>query len=134
MIGAPGTWGLPVRTILIDDHPAFLMALVPVLRQLSGIEIVGQAHSGGAGLRLAAELKPSLVLVDFSMPDMNGADVTLALKTRDPSITVIILSNHAEQEYMDAAKESGADGYALKSNLEVELLPKLRQLTHPASP
>jgi len=116
-----------MRTLLVDDHPAYLAALAALLGRQPGIEIVGQANSGSEGLKLAAELKPGLVLVDFTMPDMNGADVTLALKGGPAPPRVVVVSNHDAQEYRDMAFKSGADGYALKSELDKELMPLLRR-------
>jgi len=117
-----------MRTILVDDHPAYLAALAKVLQRHPGIEIVGQAYNGQEGLKLAAALKPDLVLVDFSMPDMNGAQVVAALKAGSAPPRVIVVSNHDEQEYRERAFKSGADGYALKSELDEELTPLLKRL------
>jgi DNA-binding NarL/FixJ family response regulator len=117
-----------MRTILVDDHPAYLAALAQLVQRQPGIEIVGRAYSGKEGLKLAQALQPELVLVDFSMPDMNGAQVAQALKAGPAPPRVIVVSNHDEQEYRDKAFSSGADGYALKSELESELLPLLKRL------
>jgi DNA-binding NarL/FixJ family response regulator len=117
-----------MRTILVDDHPAYLAALAKVVERHAGIEIVGKAYNGQEGLKLAAALKPELVLVDFSMPGMNGAEVVSALKAGPAPPLVIIVSNHDEQEYRDRAFKSGADGYALKSELDEELVPLLKRL------
>src|SRR5690348_3194939 len=123
------TMELPgMRTILIDDYPPFLMALAAMLRQQPGIDVVGEAHNGSAGLKLAAELKPELVLVDFSMPDMSGADVTRALKKTPNPPKVVVVSFHAAPEYRDMALQAGADGYVVKSEIHRDLMPLLPQL------
>lgn len=114
-----------MRTILVDDHALFLATLAAFLRRETGLEIVGQAYNGRESLALAAELKPELVLVDFSMPGMNGAEVATALKAGPTPPRVVVVSNHEEQEYRDKALKSGADGYVLKSDLKA-LLPLLQ--------
>ena len=116
-----------MRTILVDDHPSYLAMLTVLLQRQPGIEIVGQASNGSEALKLAAELKPQLVLMDFSMPGMSGADATLVLKAGFTPPLVVIVSNHEEQEYRDRALKSGADGYVLKSELDKELLPLLQR-------
>ena len=117
-----------MRTILVDDHKQFLDALAALLRRQPGIELVGEAYDGARGLALAAELKPDLVLVDFSMPDMNGAEVAQALKSSAKPPIVVIVSNHDGQEYQDRAMQCGSDGYVVKSEVADQLLPLLSRL------
>jgi DNA-binding NarL/FixJ family response regulator len=118
----------PMRAILVDDYPPLLAALTTLLRTYDGIEIVGRAHTGGDGLKLAEEQQPDLVLVDFSMPDMNGAVVTRKLKARAAPPKVVVMSFHAEPEYRDMAMDAGADAYLVKSDLYQELMPLLRRI------
>lgn len=119
----------PMRTLLVDDYPPLLTALATLLRTYEGVEIVGRAHTGGDGLKLAEEQKPDLVLVDFSMPDMNGAAVTRKLKTgAQPPPKVVVMSFHAEPEYRDLAMDAGADAYLVKSELYQELMPLLKRM------
>ncbi|HEY1992141.1 MAG TPA: response regulator, partial [Gammaproteobacteria bacterium] len=70
----------PLRTVLVDDYPPLLAALATLLRGRADIEIVGHASNGRDGLKLAEEQQPDLVLVDFSMPDIDGVAVTRRLK------------------------------------------------------
>lgn len=118
----------PMRTILVDDYPPLLAALTTLLRTYGGVEIVGRAHTGGDGLKLADEQEPDLVLVDFTMPDMNGAAVTRKLKSRKSPPKVVVMSFHAEPEYREMALDAGADAYLVKSDLYQELMPLLKRL------
>ena len=118
----------PMRTILVDDYPPLLAALATLLRTYEGIEIVGRANSGSDGLKLAAEHDPDLVLVDFSMPDMDGVSVTRKLKSRPNPPKVVVMSFHAEPEYRDMALHAGADAYLVKTDLYHELMPLLERI------
>lgn len=118
----------PMRTILVDDYAPLLAALATLLRTYRGVEIVGRANTGSAGLKLAAEQAPDLVLVDFSMPDMDGVSVTRKLKTGPNPPKVVVMSFHAEPEYRDMAMQAGADAYLVKTDLYHELMPLLERI------
>jgi two-component system response regulator NreC len=119
-----------MRAIVVDDYPPFLTALIALLSGKSGIEVVGQAHNGEDALKLAAAVRPELVLVDFTMPGMNGIEVARKLKSVpiEPKPKVIVMSFHAEPEYKDMALQAGADGYLVKTEIHQELLPLLRRI------
>jgi DNA-binding NarL/FixJ family response regulator len=114
-----------MRTLLIDDYPPFLAALSKFLELQSTVEIVGRARSGDEGLRLAAELKPELVLVDFSMYGTDGLDVIRKLKAGPHPPRVVVLSIHTEPEYRNKARQAGADAYVAKSEIHAKLLESL---------
>ena len=118
----------PMRTILVDDYPPLLAALATLLRTYEGVEIVGRANTGSDGLKLAAEHGPDLVLVDFSMPDMDGVSVTRKLKSSPKPPKVVVMSFHAEPEYRDMAMHAGADAYLVKTDLYHELMPLLERI------
>ena len=118
----------PMRTILVDDYPPLLAALATLLRTYGGVEIVGRANTGSDGLKLAAEQVPDLVLVDFSMPDMDGVAVTRKLKAGPNPPKVVVMSFHAEPEYRDMAMHAGADAYLVKTDLYHELMPLLERI------
>jgi DNA-binding NarL/FixJ family response regulator len=118
----------PMRAILIDDYPPLLAALATLLRTYQGVEIVGRANTGSDGLKLASEQNPDLVLVDFSMPDMDGVAVTRRLKASPNPPKVVVMSFHAEPEYRDMAMHAGADAYLVKTDLYHELMPLLERI------
>ena len=118
-----------MRAIVVDDYPPFLTALISLLGSKNGIEVVGQAHNGQDALTLALEAKPDLVLVDFTMPGMNGIEVARRLKSMPVAPKVIVMSFHAEAEYRDMALQAGADAFLVKTEIHQELVPLLRRIT-----
>lgn len=117
-----------MRALVVDDHPPFLMALTALLGSKSGVEVVGQAHNGADALKLAETSRPDLVLVDFSMPGMTGAEVARKLKAEPWAPKVVVMSFHADAEYRDMALRAGADAYLVKTDMHRELLPLLQRL------
>ena len=118
-----------MRAIVVDDYPPFLTALTSLLGGKNGIEVGRQAHNGEDALKLAAEVKPDLVLVDFTMPGMNGIEVARKLKSAPGAPKVIVMSFHAEPEYRDMALQAGADAFLVKTEIHQELVPLLRRIT-----
>jgi DNA-binding NarL/FixJ family response regulator len=117
-----------MRVILIDDYLPFLAVLSALLQRQPDIEVVGQALNGEDGLRLAAELKPDLVLVDYSMYGTDGCDVTRTLKSTTTPPQVIMLSFHHELEYRQMALQAGVDAFVGKSEIHEKLLPLLEKI------
>lgn len=117
-----------VRIFLVDDHAEFLAALARVLSGDPHVEMIGQAHSGTEALERTAELAPDLVLVDLSMPDMNGLEVTRQLKRLPNAPRVVMLTVHDLPQYRAAAKEAGADGFVSKAGFGTQLRPTIRAL------
>ena len=118
----------PMRTILVDDYPPLLAALATLLRTHQSVEIVGRANNGTDGLKLAAEQNPDLVIIDFSMPDIDGVSVTRKLKASAHPPKVVVMSFHAEPEYRDMAIHAGADAYLVKTDIYHELMPLLERI------
>jgi DNA-binding NarL/FixJ family response regulator len=98
------------------------MALEP------GLKIVGVAHSGREALKQLEQLQPSLVLMDVTMPDANGLDITRIVKEQPAAPYVIILTLHNNSEYRAAAAAAGADGFVPKWEVGTKLLPLIQTL------
>jgi DNA-binding NarL/FixJ family response regulator len=90
-----------------------------------GIEVVGEARDGEQAIRKAREIEPDLVLMDLKMPHVNGLSATRTLKREMPALKVIIITLYGDQEYREAAKGSGADGFLTKDLVGWELVPAI---------
>ncbi|MDJ0865761.1 MAG: response regulator transcription factor [Myxococcota bacterium] len=114
------------RILLVDDHGIFLQGLRALLSQRPDVEVVGEVTEGRAALEVAAECRPDVVIMDLSMPGMNGMDATRQLVKRFPDTKVLCLSMHAESLFVEAALEAGAAGYLLKDCVLDELARAIR--------
>jgi DNA-binding NarL/FixJ family response regulator len=101
------------RALIADDHPAFRAGL-RFLLEASGIEVVGEAATGREAVARARELAPDVVLMDLSMPDLNGIEATAQLVAAAPGTGVIVLTMFEQDESLFAAVRAGARGYLLK--------------------
>jgi len=111
-----------------DDDQRFLEIVKCHLEKDPDLSIVGQATDGEQAIRLARELQPDVVLMDISMPRLNGLEATRQIKTEQPNTKVVILTNHDEEPYRKAATENGADSFLRKKTLRTALLPTIRQV------
>ncbi len=114
------------RVMLVDDHSLVREGLRHVLAATPGVEIIAEAGDGETALRLAAELKPDLVVMDLSMPGMGGLEVTTRLRELLPQVKVLILSVQDHPEYVLGAVRAGAQGYLRKDTSPAELREGLR--------
>jgi DNA-binding NarL/FixJ family response regulator len=124
----PAASSLAIRVLAVDDNPKFLQMVVEFLALVAGLQMVGSARSGREALAQIEQLRPDLVLMDVVMPDLNGLEVTRWIKKQPDAPQVIILTMHDDLEYQRAAQAVGADGYVVKADLGVRLLPLIRTL------
>jgi len=117
-----------VRTLVADDHDLFRRGLVRVLRE-EGIDIIGEASSGRAAIRLTAELRPEVVLMDLGMPGIGGLEATRSIIESGSSSRVVILTIADDDESVIEALVAGAVGYVLKD----ESLEKMVAAVHAAA-
>jgi len=105
------------RTVLIvDDHAAF-RASARALLEKQGLEVVGEAETGAAGLRAAVELAPDLVLLDVQLPDLDGFDVAARLAELAAESAVVLISSRDSSEFGSLVRESGARGFLPKAEI-----------------
>ncbi len=110
------------RILICDDHTLFVEGIKAILRNESSLEIVGEAHDGRQAVELVKQLKPDVLLMDISMPDMTGFDATHRVHEFDPSVKVLILTMHDEEELVARCLEAGAAGYIIKDAPASQLL------------
>ena len=112
-----------IKVLLADDHVLFRAGVHALLSNVEGIEVVGEADTGRKAIEMVVTRSPDVVLMDITMPEINGLDTTTRLTAEHPKVRVIILSMHAGEEYVAQALRAGAAGYLLKdaAMTEVEL-------------
>ena len=110
------------KLILVDDHKLFLEGMAGILSGIAQFEVVGKAHTGRNGLEIIRTAKPDLVVLDITMPEMNGIEITRAVKREFPDIKILILSMHLDRRMIIEVLKAGADGYALKESEPEELI------------
>ncbi|MBI4780733.1 MAG: response regulator transcription factor [Oscillatoriophycideae cyanobacterium NC_groundwater_1537_Pr4_S-0.65um_50_18] len=120
----------PYRVLIVDNHAMVRAGFRALLQSLEDIEVVGEAGDGREALRLVALHQPAIVLMDIAMPDMNGLEATARLKKEFLDVRVIILSMHANEEYVYQALRAGAMGYLLKDGGTSELELAIQAITH----
>jgi two-component system nitrate/nitrite response regulator NarL len=124
----------PTRVLLVDDQTLFRGALAAVLDAQPDFTVVGQAADGRAGVDLALELRPDLVLMDVEMPGMDGVAAASVLLERLPGVKVVMLTVTDDDEHLLGAIRSGVHGYLLKDMGPEELFDLLRKVRHQETP
>jgi NarL family two-component system response regulator LiaR len=115
-----------IKVLVVDDHPPFSEGLTRLLAAEPDMTSVGTANDGVEAVRLAEELKPDVVVIDVSMPRMNGIEATRAIKSKLPNTSVLVLSAYGYHPYVLSALEAGAGGYLLKNVPLRELMNAIR--------
>jgi two-component system, NarL family, response regulator NreC len=124
---------MSIRVLLADDHGVVRKGLRFILERQAGMEVVGEAGDGREAIRLAETSEPDIVIMDIAMPLLNGIDATAQMVKRNPSLGVIILSMHSDEDYLLSALNAGAKGYLLKDSAEVDLVRAI-QAVHRGTP
>jgi NarL family two-component system response regulator LiaR len=112
--------------MLVDDHTMVRRGLATFLKVFDDLQLAGEAESGAAAIQLCAEVLPDVILMDMSMPDMDGATATRTIRQRYPHIQVIALTSFKEGKLIKNALEAGAIGYLLKDISADELVQAIR--------
>ena len=116
----------PLRLLLVDDHAVVREGLRSLLTSDPRFEIVGEASEGEGAVAAATVLHPDLVVMDVSMPGMNGVQATRRLKEQQPDVRVVALTVHEEGGYLRSLLDAGASGYVLKRSAASELVRALQ--------
>jgi NarL family two-component system response regulator LiaR len=115
-----------IRVLIADDHAVVREGTRRMLEQEDDMEVVGEAVDGEEAVRLADDTKPDVAIVDISMPKLDGIEATKQIKSRCPSVTILILSAYDDDQFVFSLLEAGAAGYLLKSVRSRELIDAVR--------
>ena len=110
------------KVIIVEDHKLFREGLKSILSDKAGLEVVGEAGDGLEAIRTVKKCQPDIILLDLSMPKMNGISVMREIKSQFPEIKIMALTIHESDQYVLEAFEAGADGYCLKDAGRNELM------------
>jgi DNA-binding NarL/FixJ family response regulator len=117
-----------MRILIADDHGIVRQGLISLLEHQSDVEVIAEAEDGRAAVELAKELCPDVVIMDISMPELNGMEATRLILQENKNVKVIALSMHSEKHIVMEALEAGASAYILKSYLFDELIRALEKV------
>ena len=116
------------RVLVVDDHAAVRRGVQSLLQASPEWEFCGEAENGQEAIHLAGELKPEIIIMDVSMPVLNGLEATRIIHNMLPNIKILLLTLHSSTELVRSAFRAGARGYVLKSDAENELVRALNVL------
>lgn len=111
----------PLRILIADDHELIRLGVRQILRAQRGWSVIGEAANGREAVEKSTQLKPDVVIVDVSMPDLNGLDATRKIREAAPKTQVLVLTMHESDQMVRKVLEAGARGYVLKSDLASHL-------------
>jgi DNA-binding NarL/FixJ family response regulator len=112
----------PIRVLIADDHRLFAEALEAILSAESTIEVVGRARNGAEALEMTLDLAPDVVLMDISMPVMDGVEATRRIREARPEACVLMLTGSTAAADVDRSRDAGAAGYVTKDRIASELV------------
>jgi two-component system response regulator NreC len=116
----------PLEILLVDDHQMFRAGIKALIEAEGRMQVVGEAGTGEEAVERVRELKPDVVVMDLSMPGTNGLDATRRIAALGLDTKVLVLTVHAEEEYLVPVVEAGASGYLTKTSADTDLLEALR--------
>jgi DNA-binding NarL/FixJ family response regulator len=117
-----------IRVLIADDHRLFSEALEAILTADGRVKVVGQAADGAEAVKLAVALEPDVVLMDISMPVMDGFQATRQIRKQQPHARVLVLTGSDSQSDVDRAREAGAAGYVTKDRIAAELIEAILEI------
>jgi len=117
-----------IRVLLVDDHMPLRAGTRSLLGEATDIEVVAESASGREALALAETMRPDVVLLDISLPDLNGVEVARALSQDLPEVKILVLTGYNYEQYVRALFAIGVNGYLLKSDPALELIAAVREV------
>jgi DNA-binding NarL/FixJ family response regulator len=119
-----------IRVLVVEDNESVRRTICQLLQSQADIEIACEAVDGEDAIRKAREHLPDVVILDLTMPNMNGLEAAHILKHEFPSMHIVIVSQHDSRGFQWAALGAGVTGYVVKSNAGRDLIPELRKIQH----
>ena len=119
-----------MKVLITDDHAIVREGLKAILSVQPDVEVVGEAVDGEESIRKAKELQPDIILMDITMPGMNGLEATRQIRKQNPEMKIVVLTMHEEDDYFYRILEAGASGYFIKGGSFTELLSALKAVMH----
>ena len=116
----------PIKILLVDDHAMFRAGIRALIEAEDRMEVVGEASTGDEAVDRVRELKPDIVIMDLAMPGSNGLEATRRISALELNTSVLVLTVHAEEEYLVPVVEAGASGYLTKTSADTDLLEAIR--------
>lgn len=116
----------PIKILLVDDHAMFRAGIRALIEAEDRMSVIGEASSGDEAVDRVRELKPDLVVMDLAMPGSNGLEATRRISALGLDTSVLVLTVHAEEEYLVPVVEAGASGYLTKTSADTDLLEAIR--------
>jgi DNA-binding NarL/FixJ family response regulator len=113
------------RVLIVDDHAFIRRGVQTILHPFPEWEFCGEADNGRDAIRMAGELKPEIIIMDVSMPGLNGIEATRAIRKTQPAVKIVLLTLHESADLVRNAFRAGARGYLLKTDAEQELVRAL---------
>jgi two-component system response regulator NreC len=123
-------WSVPVLRILLADDHVLVRDGIKITLETNGFEIIGEAADGREAIRMVRELQPDVAVFDVSMPGLNGVDAARIAIKESPSVKVVLLTVHIENEYVDEALRAGVSGYVLKKQATADLIKAIQEVSH----
>lgn len=117
---------MTIRVVLADDHAIIREGLSIMLEGQADIQVVGVAANGREAVQLVEEHRPDVLLIDISMPELNGIEVIRRVKPQNPRLHIVVLSIHATKPYVNRALRAGANGYLIKETAGLEVVEAVR--------
>ena len=118
----------PISVLVANDEPLFVEMIQAMLAAEDGIDVVATVGDGRAAVCLATELNPDVILMDVSMPIMDGIDATARIRERDPNACILILTGGTTPGDVDRARKAGAAAYITKDRISTDLINEIRSM------